>query len=72
VARAGDARAAGTTRRHVGAKIVRLERDLDHEPACEDAIRLYEERIATVERRTDALADVHRSLRTRLEHLRGS
>jgi DNA-binding transcriptional MerR regulator len=48
-----------------------LERDLDHEPACADAITLYEQRIATVERRIDSLVDVHRSLRTKLEQLRG-
>ena len=47
-----------------------LERDLDHEPACEDAVTRYEQRLATVERRIDALLDVHRSLRRQLEHLR--
>jgi DNA-binding transcriptional MerR regulator len=47
-----------------------LERDLDHEPACDDAITRYEQRIATVERRIDSLVDVHRSLREQLERLR--
>ena len=47
-----------------------LERDLDHEPACEDAVTLYERRIAAVERRIDSLVDVHRSLRERLADLR--
>jgi DNA-binding transcriptional MerR regulator len=46
-----------------------LERDLDHEPTCQDAIALYEQRLASVERRIDALADVHRSLRQQLELL---
>lgn len=49
-----------------------LERDLDHEPACAGAITLYEHRIATVERRIDSLVDVHHSLRTKLDQLRGS
>jgi DNA-binding transcriptional MerR regulator len=47
-----------------------LGRDLDHEPTCQDAITLYEERLAAVERRIDTLVDVHRSLRKQLEHLR--
>lgn len=47
-----------------------LERDLDHEPACDDAIALYEQRLVTVERRIDALLDVHRSLLKALENLR--
>lgn len=47
-----------------------LDRDLDHEPTCADAIALYEQRLATVRRRIDALLDVHRNLRHELEHLR--
>jgi DNA-binding transcriptional MerR regulator len=49
-----------------------LERDLEHEPTCQDAIALYEQRLASVERRIDALLDVHRSLRAELDHLRSS
>jgi DNA-binding transcriptional MerR regulator len=49
-----------------------LGRDLDHEPTCRDAIALYEERLAAVERRIDTLVDVHRSLRRELDHLRSS
>jgi DNA-binding transcriptional MerR regulator len=49
-----------------------LDRDLDDEPACADAIALYEQRLDTVRRRIDALVDVHRSLRTELDHLRSS
>jgi DNA-binding transcriptional MerR regulator len=47
-----------------------LDRDLDHEPACTDAIALYEQRIDSVRRRIDALVDVHGSLRRKLEQLR--
>lgn len=47
-----------------------LARDLDHEPTCEDAVALYEQRLATIERRIDALLDVHRNLTEQLEHLR--
>jgi DNA-binding transcriptional MerR regulator len=47
-----------------------LDRDLDHEPACRDAVERYERRLAAVERRIDALVDVHRSLREQLEQLR--
>lgn len=47
-----------------------LDRDLDEEPTCADAIALYEQRLDTVRRRIDALVDVHRSLRKQLDHLR--
>jgi DNA-binding transcriptional MerR regulator len=49
-----------------------LDRELDDEPACQDAIELYEHRLATVRRRIDALVDVHRSLRRQVEHLRST
>jgi DNA-binding transcriptional MerR regulator len=49
-----------------------LDRDLEHEPACDDAIGRYERRLAAVERRIDGLVDVHRSLRAQLERLRSA
>jgi DNA-binding transcriptional MerR regulator len=49
-----------------------LDRDLEHEQPCEDAITRYEHRLAAVERRIDGLLDVHRSLRTQLERLRSA
>ena len=47
-----------------------LGRDLDQEPTCQNAVALYAERLAAVERRIDALVDVHRSLRNELDRLR--
>jgi DNA-binding transcriptional MerR regulator len=49
-----------------------LDRDLGHEPPCDDAIARYEHRLAAVERRIDGLLDVHRSLRSQLERLRSA
>jgi DNA-binding transcriptional MerR regulator len=43
-----------------------LDRDLDHERACPEAVELYERRLDMIRRRIDALLDVHRSLRTQL------
>jgi DNA-binding transcriptional MerR regulator len=47
-----------------------LDRELDDEPTCADAITLYEHRIATVRRRIDVLLDVHRTLRAELDTVR--
>lgn len=49
-----------------------LDRDLDHERTCADAVTLYERRLDAVRRRIESLLDVHRSLRAELEQLRST
>ncbi|MBV8932547.1 MAG: MerR family transcriptional regulator [Kutzneria sp.] len=48
-----------------------LDQDLEHTPACTEAIALFEHRIEVVESQLAALRDVHGRLAERLRRLRG-
>lgn len=47
-----------------------LTRGLDHEPACAEAIALYQQRLDAVRQRVDALLDVRQRLESELDALR--